>query len=47
MKVLSAIGLGIAIVVLKTLMGPVFGAFENTLLSFFNTANAVLSSLGV
>ena len=36
MKILSAVGLGIAIIVLKLLMSEVFHAFEYTLVSLFD-----------
>lgn len=36
MKIFSAIGLGIAIIVLKLLISEVFHAFETTLLSLFD-----------
>ncbi len=36
MKIFGAIGLGIAIIVLKLLMSDVFHAFENTLVALFD-----------
>lgn len=42
MKILSAIGWGIAIIVLKFLVPTIFAGIQNTLLMFFNTLQAVL-----
>lgn len=36
MKLFTAVGLGIAIIVLKLLMSDVFHAFESTLLALFD-----------
>jgi hypothetical protein len=38
MRIFRAIGLGLAIVILKTLMPEVFGGFEATLVQFFGLA---------
>lgn len=45
MKILQAIGLGVAIIVLKLLMGPTFSAFESTLRVFFLFVQEVLQRL--
>lgn len=45
MKILHALGLGVAIIVLKLLMGPTFSAFEGTLRVFFLFAQQVLQRL--
>ncbi len=42
MKILQAAGLGVAIIVLKLLIGPTFSAFENTLQVFFLFVQGVL-----
>ena len=44
MKILGAVGLGIAIIVLKLLMGNVFHAFENTLLSLFDFSQHMITN---
>ena len=45
MKILQAVGLGIAIIVLKLLMGATFSAFENTMQVFFLFVQQVLQHL--
>ena len=45
MRINRAIGLGIAIVVLKLLVTEVFVALENTLLVFFNTASVLFTEV--
>jgi hypothetical protein len=37
MKILRALGLGIAIIMFKFLVPRIFAGFENTLLTFFQT----------
>ena len=44
MKLFSALGLGIAIIVLKLLMSDVFSAFENTLLSLFDFSQHMVAN---
>lgn len=46
MRINRAIGLGIAIIVLKLLMATTFAALENTLLVFFNTASVLFAEVG-
>ena len=43
MKILGALGLGLAIIILRSQMPDVFQAFENTLLQFFDLANLFLA----
>lgn len=45
MKILQAVGLGIAIVILKLLMGATFSAFEGTMQVFFLFVQEVLQRL--
>lgn len=45
MKILQAVGLGVAIIVLKLLIGPTFSAFESTLQVFFLFIQEVLQRL--
>ena len=42
MRILRAIGLGIALVVLKLVIPAVFAAGEQTLITFFETADSIL-----
>ncbi len=46
MRINRAIGLGIAIIILKLLMATTFVALENTLLVFFQTASVLFSEVG-
>lgn len=45
MRINRAIGLGIGILVLQFLMSEVFQAFENTLITTFNTTDSVLGQV--
>lgn len=45
MKILSAIGMAIGIIVLKLLVGQVFEAFEDMLITLFTTINIVLKEV--
>jgi len=44
MKIFRAVGLGVAIIVLKLLMPEVFKAFESSLLVFFSVLQGVLNA---
>lgn len=44
MRIRSAVGLGIGIVVLKVLMATVFLAFEGTLLKFFSLSESIMDT---
>ena len=45
MRINRAIGLGVAIVVLKVLIANVFAALENTLLVFFHTTSTAFNKV--
>jgi hypothetical protein len=47
MKILGALGLGLAILILRSLMPEVFQALEHTLLVFFNLAGSLLGKAQV
>ena len=44
MKILSVLGWGLLVIILKFLIPKVFTGFENTLLAFFDTAQSILTS---
>ncbi|GEM_PF-2415016 len=44
MRLRSALGLGIAIVLLQLLVPAVWGSFEHLMLTFFSTAEEMLAS---
>jgi hypothetical protein len=44
MKILRALGLGLTIMILRSLLPDVFQAFENTLLQFFHLAGSLLET---
>lgn len=44
MKIFRVLGLGLAIIILRSLLPSVFQAFENTLLAFFHLAGSVLGT---
>ncbi len=45
MKILSAIGLAIGIIVLKVLVGELFAAFEDMLITLFTTIDIILKEV--
>ncbi|MEI6191260.1 MAG: hypothetical protein WCP24_02755 [bacterium] len=47
MKILKALGLGLTILILRSLLPEVFQAFENTLLQFFHLAGSLLDKTQV
>lgn len=47
MRILGAVGLGLAILILRSLLPDVFQAFENTLLQFFDLAGILLDKTQV
>lgn len=44
MRILRAVGLGVAIVILKLLMPAVMSGFEGTLVSFFGVTQTILEN---
>jgi len=44
MKILSVLGFGLLIILLKFLTPKIFSGIENTLLAFFSTAQNILAS---
>lgn len=45
MKILRAVGLGLAIIILKVSMPEVFAGFEHFLLSFFSAGDVVFEQV--
>ncbi len=45
MKIFGALGLGLALVILKSIMPDVMSGFEGTLVSFFGITQSVLANV--
>jgi hypothetical protein len=45
MRILGALGLGLTILILRSLLPDVFQAFENTLLLFFSMADSLFGNI--
>ena len=47
MKILGALGLGLGIIIIRSLVPDIFQALENTLLQFFHLASSLLDKTQV
>jgi hypothetical protein len=47
MRILGALGLGLTILILRSLLPDIFQAFENVLLQFFSLASVLLGKTQV